>query len=194
VPPAFKQAGDASPSSAATSFSPVTPAQCARLSSSDTETYDVTEEEQQLSPISAGPGPIRTKSQSGPREKEKRKRSRVTPDQLVHLERIFATDRSPTAIRRREISELLGMNERQTQIWFQNRQVQARVPVINDPLTTTPRRAKAKLMEGRGKMPGALNSPLPLENPLNSLSSGMTAELQALLHEDECASFFNFCP
>ena len=54
-------------------------------------------------------------------EREKRKRSRVTPDQLVHLERFFSMDRSPTAARRREISELLGMQERQTQIWFQNR-------------------------------------------------------------------------
>ena len=57
----------------------------------------------------------------GSPEKEKRKRSRVTPDQLVHLERFFAMDRSPTAARRREISQLLGMQERQTQIWFQNR-------------------------------------------------------------------------
>lgn len=54
-------------------------------------------------------------------EKEKRKRSRVTPEQLVHLERFFVIDRSPTAARRRDISELLGMQERQTQIWFQNR-------------------------------------------------------------------------
>ena len=53
--------------------------------------------------------------------KDKRKRSRVTPEQLTHLERFFATDRSPTAARRREISDLLGMHERQTQIWFQNR-------------------------------------------------------------------------
>lgn len=58
---------------------------------------------------------------SGKSDKEKRKRSRVTPEQLVHLERFFAVDRSPTAARRREISELLGMQERQTQIWFQNR-------------------------------------------------------------------------
>lgn len=56
------------------------------------------------------------------REKpEKRKRSRVTPEQLAHLERYFQLDRSPTAVRRREISEILGMQERQTQIWFQNR-------------------------------------------------------------------------
>ena len=72
-------------------------------------------------------GPQRSRSAShsnpaGPSEsKEKRKRSRVTPEQLAHLERLFATDRSPTAARRKEISDMLGMQERQTQIWFQNR-------------------------------------------------------------------------
>lgn len=54
-------------------------------------------------------------------KKEKRKRSRVTPEQLVQLERLFLLDRSPPAARRREISDHLGMHERQTQIWFQNR-------------------------------------------------------------------------
>jgi hypothetical protein len=39
------------------------------------------------------------------------------------LERFFSMDRSPTAARRKEISDLLGMQERQTQIWFQNRSV-----------------------------------------------------------------------
>lgn len=72
-------------------------------------------------------GPIRTRSastassKSSTETKEKRKRSRVTPEQLAHLERYFAMDRSPTAARRKEISETLGMQERQTQIWFQNR-------------------------------------------------------------------------
>lgn len=61
-----------------------------------------------------GAGPI-----GGPAQK--RKRSRVTPDQLTHLERVFAHDRSPTAARRKEISDTLSMQERQTQIWFQNR-------------------------------------------------------------------------
>jgi regulatory protein PHO2 len=70
----------------------------------------------------AGPHRVRsTALLGGKNDKEKRKRSRVTPDQLVHLEQFFAVDRSPTAARRREISELLGMQERQTQIWFQNR-------------------------------------------------------------------------
>lgn len=63
----------------------------------------------------------------------KRKRSRVTPVQLAHLERVFAKDRSPTAAKRKELAEVLGMNERQTQVWFQNR------------------RAKAKLLEQRAR-------------------------------------------
>lgn len=46
----------------------------------------------------------------------KRKRSRVTPEQLAYLERVFAMDRSPGAAKRKEISELLGMQERQTQV------------------------------------------------------------------------------
>ena len=58
---------------------------------------------------------------SGPESREKRKRSRVTPDQLTQLESFFAANRSPTAARRKEISDMLGMTERQTQIWFQNR-------------------------------------------------------------------------
>lgn len=62
--------------------------------------------------------PVKENTKSG---KEKRKRSRVTPEQLVHLENYFEMDRSPTAARRKDISEILGMQERQTQIWFQNR-------------------------------------------------------------------------
>ncbi|KAF9517010.1 hypothetical protein BS47DRAFT_592215 [Hydnum rufescens UP504] len=63
----------------------------------------------------------------------KRKRGRVNPTQLAHLERAYAKDRSLDAARRKEISEALGMEERQTQIWFQNR------------------RAKAKLLEQRAR-------------------------------------------
>ncbi|KAF9474680.1 homeobox-domain-containing protein, partial [Pholiota conissans] len=59
--------------------------------------------------------------------REKRKRSRVTSEQLAHLERAFQMERSPTAADRRAISEFLGMNERQTQIWFQNRRAKAKV-------------------------------------------------------------------
>ncbi|KAH9972719.1 hypothetical protein BGW80DRAFT_1437428 [Lactifluus volemus] len=96
-------------------------------------------------------------------EREKRKRSRVTPDQLVHLERFFSMDRSPTAARRREISELLGMQERQTQIWFQNR------------------RAKAKLLNGKGK--SRTDSTPPTTPP--DLLPGYDVDLHSLIHESE---------
>ncbi|KAH9958550.1 hypothetical protein BC827DRAFT_553262 [Russula dissimulans] len=125
-----------------------------------------------LSPgVEADPTPSpdvaqRRVSAVGPRsagtEKEKRKRSRVTPDQLVHLERFFSMDRSPTAARRREISELLGMQERQTQIWFQNR------------------RAKAKLLNGKGKR---TDSTPPTTPP--DLLPGYDADLHSLIHENE---------
>ncbi|KIP10990.1 hypothetical protein PHLGIDRAFT_100262, partial [Phlebiopsis gigantea 11061_1 CR5-6] len=95
--------------------------------------------------------------------KGKRKRSRVTPEQLAHLERFFATDRSPTAARRKEISEMLGMQERQTQIWFQNR------------------RAKAKLLDGKHDQE-AMELPPDMPPPL---AAGWDAELQMLVHEDE---------
>lgn len=74
---------------------------------------------------SSGPQRTRSAPNSKPNGQngEKRKRSRVTPEQLLHLERFFAIDRSPTATRRKEVSDLLGMQERQTQIWFQNRLV-----------------------------------------------------------------------
>lgn len=98
-----------------------------------------------------------------PDGKEKRKRSRVTPEQLAHLERFFATDRSPTAIRRREISEMLGMQERQTQIWFQNR------------------RAKAKLLDGKQDLDP---SEYPPDAP-PALSTGFDVELQDTLHEED---------
>ncbi|KAI0782296.1 hypothetical protein C8Q75DRAFT_703531, partial [Abortiporus biennis] len=125
-------------------------------------------------------GPLRTKSASGSsransldaKDKEKRKRSRVTPEQLVHLERYFAMDRSPTAARRKEISETLGMQERQTQIWFQNR------------------RAKAKLQDGKSKHRGGVGAgvgglvDLPPDVP-PELSAGFDSNLHNLVHENE---------
>ena len=109
---------ESSPTSA--QMSPADSTDQAHDSSKDTEGSLASD----LDPAS---GPQRSRSAShssvaGPSEtREKRKRSRVTPEQLAHLERLFAVDRSPTAARRKEISEMLGMQERQTQIWFQNR-------------------------------------------------------------------------
>ncbi|KAG8706697.1 hypothetical protein FRC09_002276 [Ceratobasidium sp. 395] len=134
-------------------------------------------------PSSIGPQRVRSATVSSPSTStaaglpgssranlQKRKRSRVTPEQLAHLERVFAQDRSPTAARRKEISEQLGMQERQTQIWFQNR------------------RAKAKLVESKGRSgrPGSPGSgrDTPPDTP-PELSPGYEADLQALLHETE---------
>ncbi|KZT57910.1 hypothetical protein CALCODRAFT_264323 [Calocera cornea HHB12733] len=86
------------------------------------------------SPSSISPTPASsTSAVQADDNSPKRKRSRVTPEQLARLEELFASDRSPTVSRRKEISAELGMRERQTQIWFQNR------------------RAKAKVQEGKGK-------------------------------------------
>ena len=57
----------------------------------------------------------------GAEVKQRRKRSRVTPEQLAKLEQYFASDNSPTSVKRKDIARELGMDERQTQIWFQNR-------------------------------------------------------------------------
>ena len=124
------------------------------------------------------PGPPPSEEASGGAESEgshnpsgsrtgKRKRSRVTPAQLAQLERAFAKDRSPTAARRKEISEMLGMQERQTQVWFQNR------------------RAKAKLLEQRARS-GHLASHSRTEYPgMVSAPPERDGDLHALLHEGE---------
>lgn len=106
----------ATPVSAATTESPITP-----LVATPPSAISETSEADNDGNASAGSDSIPS---SGRRSREKKKRSRVTPEQLVHLERYFTVDRSPTAARRREISDLLGMQERQTQIWFQNRYVE----------------------------------------------------------------------
>ena len=109
--------------SASPQHSPITPSSATRPHSASTAVLPtVDEEESSTTPTAApGPRPRSSRASANLNEHGKRKRSRVTPEQLVHLERIFAQDRSPTAAKRKEISELLGMQERQTQIWFQNR-------------------------------------------------------------------------
>ncbi|CAE6515729.1 unnamed protein product [Rhizoctonia solani] len=143
----------------------------ATLASPLRSTLDADDEQK---PSSIGPQRVRSATLGSPTTStaranlQKRKRSRVTPEQLAHLERVFATDRSPTAARRKEISEQLGMQERQTQIWFQNR------------------RAKAKLVESKGHRTGSPGSgrDTPPDTP-PELSPGYEADLQALLHETD---------
>jgi hypothetical protein len=108
-----------SPPSSSVAQSPITPG----IPGSNSVSSEGRDIEPSKEPAS-GPQRLRSTSGAGGKgEREKRKRSRVTPEQLVHLERFFTMDRSPTAARRKEISDMLGMQERQTQIWFQNRRV-----------------------------------------------------------------------
>ena len=116
---------------------------------------------------------------AGRTDKEKRKRSRVTPEQLAHLEQLFAMDRSPTAARRKEISDMLGMHERQTQIWFQNRSVSI---CLSHPPSLSFSRAKAKLQDGKKSRANSAETP-PVAPP--ELATAFEVELQNLLHEVE---------
>ncbi|KAG9009087.1 hypothetical protein FRB94_012482 [Tulasnella sp. JGI-2019a] len=120
-----------------------------------------------------------TSSSTG-RPTSKRKRSRVTPEQLAYLERVFAIDRSPGAAKRKELGELLGMGERQTQVWYQNR------------------RAKAKMLESRGRGAGHSGgirggsvggSGSPVTPPEHRMVSD--ADLQALIHAGEPISIIH---
>ncbi|KAI0671964.1 hypothetical protein C8Q78DRAFT_972559 [Trametes maxima] len=97
--------------------------------------------------------------------KQRRKRSRTTPEQLAKLEEYFAADQSPTSARRRDIARELGLDERQTQIWFQNRRAKVKLQA----------KIKARAVERLEPPP---RSPPPL-------ASGFDAEVYNLLHEDE---------
>ncbi|KAF8638700.1 hypothetical protein AX17_001995 [Amanita inopinata Kibby_2008] len=103
------------------------------------------------------------------RVKEKKKRLRVTPVQLAQLEHFFAINRSPTAARRKEISNTLGMQERQTQIWFQNR------------------RAKAKTRGDKTSRKDV--EPLASERP-PLLSTGYDIDLHNAINEEERKRFY----
>ncbi|KAG6900592.1 hypothetical protein C0993_008310 [Termitomyces sp. T159_Od127] len=105
---------------------------------------------------------------------EKRKRSRVTPEQLQRLERFFSLDRNPTASRRREISQMLGMQERQTQIWFQNR------------------RAKARLPDGKQQRHRRVTVEIPPPDSPPQLSASIQVDLHNLIHEDDGELLFDF--
>ena len=113
--------------------------------------------------------PVPTRSTSA-----KRKRGRVNPTQLAHLERAYAKDRSLDAARRKEISEALGMEERQTQIWFQNR------------------RAKAKLLEQRARFNQlATSDASDASERLPALSADLPPkDIKAVLQEEDRPSPF----
>ncbi|KAI9001531.1 hypothetical protein BD414DRAFT_36865 [Trametes punicea] len=97
--------------------------------------------------------------------KQRRKRSRTTPEQLARLEEYFAADQSPTSARRRDIARELGLDERQTQIWFQNRRAKVKLQA----------KMKARAVE-------KLEPPPEVPPPL---TSGFDAEVHRLIHEEE---------
>ena len=80
---------------------------------------------------------------------------------------------------------MLGMQERQTQIWFQNRCVRVNrddvLSTVTEELVCCRRRAKAKLQESRKEH---AESDIPPEL-VPTLSAGSDAELYYLVHEDE---------
>ncbi|KAI0774979.1 homeobox-domain-containing protein [Trametes elegans] len=97
--------------------------------------------------------------------KQRRKRSRTTPEQLAKLEEYFAMDQSPTSARRRDIARELGLDERQTQIWFQNRRAKVKMQA----------KMRARTVE---KLEPPPESPPPL-------TSGFDADMHHLIHEDD---------
>jgi hypothetical protein len=52
-------------------------------------------------------------------ESRPNKRTRASPDQLIQLEATFSSNPSPTLKVREMLSDMLKMNERSIQIWFQ---------------------------------------------------------------------------
>lgn len=121
-------------------------------------------------------------------EAPKKKRSRITKEQLVHLERFFAADSNPTTARRREISLQIEIPERQVRVWFQNRYIYSRLiflapgsrRLISVPFLSS--RAKAKSIGSLRSKTHRTASPLP---PPPELGQATQVALATLLQEDD---------
>ena len=81
------------------------------------------------------PGPM----PSLPNIKKRRVRRRINAKQLVVLEEVFATTRTPNRNLRTQLAEQLGMDPRRVQIWFQNKRARSKTKVEkipNSPIVT----------------------------------------------------------
>ncbi|KXN85871.1 Homeobox protein 10 [Leucoagaricus sp. SymC.cos] len=123
-------------------------------------------------PLSRNPSPTsQSSSQASPpaeQQPAKKKRGRLSREQLAQLEHLFAVDCSPTVPRRREIALLIGISERQIQVWFQNR------------------RAKAK--NNGEKCQTRARVPSPVKEP-PKLREAVQTDLAALIQEDDPTVF-----
>ncbi|KAJ3515411.1 hypothetical protein NMY22_g14459 [Coprinellus aureogranulatus] len=129
------------------------------------------------SSVSAASSP----SNSQEADSAKKKRCRVTKEQLVQLETLFAANMSPTIQRRREIAIALEMTERQTQIWFQNRRAKQRIAEGRLPRKRRkPRRTEAD------EMMSTIAPPPPDSPP--GISAGFDRELHALINENDAVT------
>ncbi|KAF8953706.1 hypothetical protein BDZ97DRAFT_1929465 [Flammula alnicola] len=108
-------------------------------------------------------------SQKGPRPKKRNGNDlALLQNSLFIWSDTFQWTEAPTAARRREISDILGMQERQTQIWFQNR------------------RAKAKLQDGKHSGRRGSTEVSPDSPP--ERSAGLEVDLHSIIHEDEAVT------
>lgn len=77
-------------------------------------------------------------------------RKRVTPHQLKHLERVFASETHPSRGSREELARELGMELKSVTIWFQNkRQSIKRTILSNGPAPTRSSSDDSSMSDGR---------------------------------------------
>ncbi|KAJ2760414.1 hypothetical protein IWQ57_006312, partial [Coemansia nantahalensis] len=75
----------------------------------------------QFAPHPAGRYPQIVIKEPSTSEPKKARRKRITPEQLKELTAVFETADTPTHDVREELSQKLGMTNREVQVWFQNR-------------------------------------------------------------------------
>ncbi|TFK28207.1 homeobox-domain-containing protein [Coprinopsis marcescibilis] len=120
------------------------------------------------------PGPLDAGTSTNFRNNtDKPKRFRVSELQLVQLERFYMEDKSPHPTRRKEISDILGMSQRQTQVWFQNRRSKER------------NAGESSLYTRRNSLPMSAPSRTRRRNPSTPLESTLQSQPSSQVEEDK---------